>query len=176
MDLGALESLFGEPVTTSVTGSPQRASEVPASMTIITADEIRRSGARDIPGVLRHVPGINVLQWTNDQADVGARGYNQAYSSRLLVLVDGRQVYADSYAFTPWSTLPVELADIRQIEVVMGPNGALFGFNAVGGVINIVTYDPHYDDVNTASVTGGTQNLLQGSAVATFKLDRRGCD
>ena len=95
MDFGALESLFGEPVTTSVTGSPQRASEVPASMTIITADEIRRSGARDIPGILRHVPGINVLQWTNDQADVGVRGYNQAYSSRLLVLVDGRQVYAD---------------------------------------------------------------------------------
>jgi iron complex outermembrane receptor protein len=52
----------------------------------------------------------------------------------------------------------------------MGPNGALFGFNAVGGVINIITYDPLYDDVNTASVTGGTQGLVQGSGIATFRL------
>lgn len=171
IDYGALENLFGEPITTSVTGSPQRASQVPASMTIVTADEIRRSGARDIPGVLRHVPGLNALQWTNDQTDIGIRGYNQAYSPRVLVLIDGRQVYADYYGFTPWSTLPVELSDIRQIEIVKGPNSALFGFNAVAGVINIVTYDPLYDDVNTASITGGTQNLIQGSGVATFRID-----
>ena len=170
MDYGSLQTLFGEPVTTSVTGSPQRASEVPASMIIITQDEIRRSGARDIPGILRHVPGLDVLQWTNDQADVAIRGYNQAYSARLLVLIDGRQVYADHYGYTPWSALPIELSDIRQIEIVMGPNSALFGFNAAGGVINIVTYDPLYDDVKTASLSGGTQGLVQGAATATFKL------
>jgi outer membrane receptor for ferrienterochelin and colicins len=119
--------------------------------------------------VLRRIPGISVLQWTNDVSDVAVRGYNQAFSPRLLVLVDGRQVYADYYGYTPWSTLPVELSDIRQIEVVEGPNSALFGFNAVGGVINIVTYDPLYDDVNTASVTAGTQNLYQGSLVATYR-------
>lgn len=174
MDYGALEELFDEPVTTSVTGSPQRASDVPASMTIITQDEIRRSGARDIPGVLRHVPGLDILQWTNDQADVAVRGYNQAFSPRLLVLVNGRQVYADFYGYTPWSTLPIELSDIRQIEVVSGPNGALFGFNAVGGVINIVTYDPLYDDINSASVTAGTQNLIQGSGIATFRFGDTG--
>lgn len=101
MDYGALESLFGEAVTTSVTGSPQRAGDVPASMIIITAEDIRRSGARDIPGVLRHVPGVDVLQWTNDQADVAVRGHNQAQSPRLLVLVDGRQVYADHYGTHP---------------------------------------------------------------------------
>ena len=170
MDYGALETLFGEPVTTSVTGSPQRASDVPASMIIVTQDEIRRSGARDIPGVLRHVPGIDVLQWTNDQADVAVRGYNQAYSARLLVLIDGRQVYADYYGYTPWTALPIQLSDIRQIEIVMGPNSALFGFNAAGGVINIVTYDPLYDEVRTASLTGGTQGLVQGAAMATLKL------
>lgn len=170
MDYGALESLFGEPVTTSVTGSPQRASEVPGSMTIVTADEIRRSGARDIPGILRHVAGVDVLQWTNDQADVGIRGYNQAYSPRLLVLIDGRQVYTDYYGYTPWSALPVELATIRQIEVVMGPNSALFGYNAVGGVINIVTFNPLFDDVKSVSVTGGTQGLEQGSGVFTYRF------
>ena len=174
IDYGATEQLFGEPVTTSVTGSPQRSSEVPATMEIITASDIRRSGARDIPGVLRHVAGVDVLRWHNDDADVAVRGYNQPFSPRLLVLIDGRQVYADYYGYTPWSALPVELADIRQIEVVKGPNSALFGFNAVGGVINIVTYNPLYDHVNTGSMNVGTQALAQGSGVATFKLGRIG--
>jgi iron complex outermembrane receptor protein len=170
MDYSSLQALFGEPVTTSATGSPQRASDVPASMVIVPQDEIRRSGAYDIPDVLDHVVGLDVLQWTDDDSDVSVRGYDQAGSSRLLVLVDGRQVYADYYGFTPWSTLPVELDGIRQIEVVKGPNSALFGFNAVGGVINIITANPLYDDLNTASVSIGTQGLAEGSAVGTFKV------
>ena len=174
IDYGSLEQLFGEPITTSATGSPQKATEVPATMEIITADDIRRSGARDIPGVLKHVSGVDVLQWGSDDSDVGVRGYDQAYSPRLLVLVDGRQVYADYFGFTPWSTIPVELAAIRQIEIVKGPNSALFGFNAVAGVVNIVTYNPLYDDVNTASLTGGTQKLGQGSVVSTVKLGNVG--
>jgi iron complex outermembrane receptor protein len=170
LDHGALEELFGEPVTASATGAPQRESQVPATMVIVTADDIRRSGARDIPEVLRKVVGIDVLRWGSDQADVAIRGYNQAFSPRLLVLTNGRQVYADFYGFTPWATLPVELAAIRQIEVVKGPNAALFGFNAVGGVINIVTYDPIYDEVRTGSLTGGTHDLGQFSGVTTLRL------
>jgi outer membrane receptor for ferrienterochelin and colicins len=169
LDYAALEQLFGEPVTTSVTGSPQRVSEVPASMEIITAEAIRRSGARDIVGVLRHVAGVDVRQTTNDHADVSIRGYNAAFSPRLLVLIDGRQVYADYYGFTPWATLPIELNAIRQIEVVRGPNSALFGFNAVGGVINIVTYDPLTDDVDTVATSVGTQSLAEASAVSTLR-------
>jgi iron complex outermembrane receptor protein len=170
MDYGALQTLFGEPVTTSATGSPQRASDVPASMIIVPQDDIRRSGAYDIPDVLDRLVGLDVLQWTDDYSDVSIRGYDQAGSSRLLVLVDGRQVYADYYGFTPWSTLPVELDAIQQIEVVKGPNSALFGFNAVGGVINIITVNPLYDELNTASVSIGTQGLAEGSAVGTFKI------
>jgi len=169
VDYGSFETMFNEPVTMSVTGSPQRVSDVPGTMEIITADQIRRSGAKDIPGVLRHVGGVDVMQWANDNADVGVRGYDQAFTPRLLVLIDGRQVYADFYGYTPWSTLPVELGAIRQIEIIKGPNCALFGFNAVSGVINIVTYDALADDINTLSVIGGTQGLAAGSAVATWK-------
>jgi outer membrane receptor for ferrienterochelin and colicins len=173
MDYGALEQLFKEPVTTSVTGSPQRVSDVPATMEIITAEDIRRSGAKDIPRVLRHVGGVDTLEWGNDDIDVGVRGYNQSYSARLLVLVDGRQVYADGYGYTPWITVPVELGAIRQIEIIKGPNCALFGFNAVDGVINIITYDPLYDHVNSVSAIGGTQDMASGSAVATHSLGSR---
>jgi len=174
MDYGSLEQLFGEPVTTSATGSPQRATEVPVNMTIVTADEIRRSGARDIPGVLRHVGGVDALQWATNDTDVSIRGYDQAYAARTLVLIDGRQVYADFYGFVPWSALPVELSAIRQIEIVKGPNSALFGFNAVGGVINIITTNPRYDDVNAASVSAGTPGLAEVSGVATFRLGKIG--
>jgi iron complex outermembrane receptor protein len=174
LDYAALEALFGEPVTTSVTGSPQRSSDVPASMLIITADEIRRSAARDIPGVLSRLAGIDVRRSTSQHADVAVRGYNQAFSPRLLVLVDGRQVYADYFGFTPWSTVPIELGAIRQIEVVKGPSGALFGFNAVGGVVNIVTVDPLTDtQVPVVAVMAGTQNLRQASAVSTLHINDR---
>ncbi|HVW72799.1 MAG TPA: TonB-dependent receptor [Rhizomicrobium sp.] len=173
MDYGALEKTFGEAVTTSATGQPQRATDAPVDMVIVTAEDIRRSGAHDIPGILRHVAGVDVAQWTNDDADVSVDGYNQPYSSRLLVLVDGRQVYADFYGVTPWSAIPVELSAIRQIEIVKGPSAALFGFNAAGGVINIVTYSPLYDNANTAAAIGGTQNLGEGAATLTLHDDSR---
>ena len=173
IDYGALEQLFKEPVTTSVNGSPQRVSDVPATMEIITADEIRRSGAKDIAGVLRHVGGIDTLEWGNDNIDISVRGYDQAVPARLLVLVDGRQVYQDDFGYTPWSSVPVELGMIRQIEVIKGPNSALFGFNAAGGVINIITYNPLYDNVDSLSTTGGTQALAAGSAVATHRFGNK---
>jgi outer membrane receptor for ferrienterochelin and colicins len=173
IDYGALEQLFKEPVTTSVDGSPQRVSDVPATMEIITAEDIRRSGAKDIPGVLRHVGGLDTLEWGNDNIDVGIRGYDQAASARLLVLVDGRQVYTDDYGFTPWSSIPVELGMIRQIEIIKGPNSALFGFNAAGGVINIITYSPLYDKINGVSSTVGTQMWTDMNGIATYSLSGR---
>jgi outer membrane receptor for ferrienterochelin and colicins len=174
IDYGALEQLFQEPVTTSVTGSPQRVADVPANMQIITADEIRRSGAYDLAGVLQNAAGVDFEQWTDDQAEISVRGYDQPYSQRVLVLINGRQVYADDYSFTPWSSLPVELGEIRQIEIVKGPGSALFGFDAVGGVINIVTYNPLYDDIDSAAVSAGSQQLVQGSAIATLPLGQIG--
>ena len=170
MDYGALEQLFGEPVTTSAIGTPQRARDVPAEMEIITADDIRRSGAIDIPGVLSHVVGIDVQRWSNFDADIAVRGYESPMTPRLLVLINGRQVYNNDFGRTEWAALPVELAAIRQIEIVKGPNSALFGFNATGGVINIITFNPLYDTVNTATITGGTQNYLDASAVATARI------
>lgn len=174
IDYGALEQLFQEPVTTSVTGSPQRVADVPANMQIITAEDIRRSGAYDLAGVLQNAAGVDFQQWTDDQAEVSVRGYDQPYSQRVLVLINGRQVYADDYSFTPWSSLPVELGAIRQIEIVKGPASALFGFNAVAGVINIVTYNPLYDQVDSASVSAGSQQLAQASAIGTLPLGSAG--
>ena len=172
VDYGTLEQIFGEPITTSVTGKPQRASDVPGDLVIITQDDIRRSGATDIPGILQFVTGIDVRQYSFGDTEIGIRGYGSVPNPRLLVLVDGRQVYLDDYGYVAWNTIPVQLNEIRQIEIVKGPSSALFGFNAASGVINIVTYDPLLDNRNSVDLRGGTQGYGGGDAVATVHWGR----
>lgn len=173
IDYGAMEQLFNEPVTTSATGSPQRATEVPVDMTIISAADIKRSGAGDLPTILSRVAGVDVLNFAAGQSDVGIRGYNQARSPRLLVLINGRQVYLDHFGYTDWASLPIALSEIRQIEVVRGPNSAIFGFNAVSGVVNIITFNPKFDDTNVIELRAGTGESTSVSAVKTVRLGER---
>jgi iron complex outermembrane receptor protein len=170
VDYGALEQMFGQPVTTSATGSPQLAAQAPADMTIVTADDIRRSGATSIPQILDFVAGIDVRAYGAQDSDVAIRGFSQSFNPRLLVLVNGRQVYIDDYGYVAWQAIPVQLSDIRQIEVVRGPASALFGFNAVSGVINIITYDPLYDKTNVATAGYGSDGTVLGSLVTTAQL------
>jgi outer membrane receptor for ferrienterochelin and colicins len=167
LDYQAMEQLFGEPVTSSATGKPQRASDAPVNMNIITQDDIRRSGATSIPDVLQFVRGVDVRRYGVADVQVGVRGYNQPYNPRLLVLVNGRQVYSDDFGRMAWPTIPVQLEEIRQIEVIKGPNSVLYGFNAASGVINIVTYDPLRERVNVGTLRGGTQDYAGGSVVGT---------
>ncbi|MBW8735346.1 MAG: TonB-dependent receptor, partial [Asticcacaulis sp.] len=117
--------------------------------------------------------GVDVLNWSSQSSDVGVRGYDQPMSPRLLVLVNGRQVYLDHYGYTAWSTIPVQLSEIRQIEVVKGPNAALFGFNAVSGVVNIITYNPKYDTVGAASASLSSRNGREVSVVQTVHLSSK---
>lgn len=173
IDYGAMEQLFNEPVTTSATGSPQRSTEVPVAMEIISAADIKRSGAKDLPTILNRVAGLDVMNWAASASDVSVRGYAQAFSPRLLVLINGRQVYLDHYGYTAWATLPVQLSEIRQIEVVKGPNSALFGFNAVGGVVNIITMNPKFDTEGSISVSAGTAGFGEVSLVKTAKIGDR---
>jgi len=173
LDYSEFEGMFGEPVTTSANGSPQRLKEVPLNMEIITSDEIELMGARSIPEILRFVPGLSVRQITMGQTEVGIRGYNQANSERILVLLNGRQVYVDAFGEVIWENIPVEIAEIKQIEIVKGPNTALFGFNAVSGVVNIITINPLYDEMkeveNTVSI--GNESIFETSGVFTVKKD-----
>ena len=110
LDYGIYEQLFAEPVTESATGMPQRASDAPANIEIITQDDIRRSGAVTIPHALQFVSGVDVRTYGIVDQEVGIRGYNQAFNPRLLVLVNGRQVYSDDYGHVNWPSIPVQLA------------------------------------------------------------------
>lgn len=174
IDYGSFEELFEESVTTSATGKPQRASDTPVPMTIVTADDIRRIGATNIPDAIRNVVGVDVIRTGKEAADVGVRGFNSPYNPRLLVLVNGRQVYSDHFGMTFWNSIPVQMSEIRQIEVVRGPNTALFGFNAATGAINIVTYNPLYDDVSKVELIVGTENSREISFTKTHRWDKGG--
>jgi iron complex outermembrane receptor protein len=170
VDYQALQEIIGEPVTTSVTGKPQRASELPASAVIISRADIARSPARDVPGLLKAYAGIDVNRWTAGQSDVAVRGGVQTYNARLLVLVDGRQVYLDHYGMTNWNLLGVQLEEIQQIELVRGPASALFGFNAAGGVVNIITRRNVQAASATASAEYGTHDLSRVAAAVMLPV------
>lgn len=170
VNYAALQDVLGEPVTTSVIGKPQRASDVPASVTIITRDEIARSPARTVPDLLQAYAGIDVNHWTAGQSDVAVRGGVQTYNARLLVLVNGRQVYLDHYGSTDWNLLGIQLDEIQQIELVRGPAGALFGFNAAAGVVNIITVDPLAGRHGTLVAEGGTHGQARLSATAALPI------
>jgi iron complex outermembrane receptor protein len=172
IDYGTLQETFGEPVTTSVTGKPQRASAAPASIVIITRDEIARSAARSVPDLLKAYAAVDVNHWTAGQSDVAVRGGVQPYNARLLVLVNGRQVYLDHYGMTDWNLLGIPLDTIQQIELVRGPASALFGFNAASGVVNIITVNPMKGRQFAATVEGGNHGYSRISGVAATPIGK----
>jgi iron complex outermembrane receptor protein len=111
----------------------------PAAVFVITREDIERSAASSIPELLRIVPGIQVAQITASSWAVSARGFNSAYANKLLVLIDGRTVYSEIYSGAHWDQDDLPLEDIERIEVIRGPGAAVWGTNAVNGVINIIT-------------------------------------
>ncbi|NQT13831.1 MAG: TonB-dependent receptor [Planctomycetes bacterium] len=126
----------------------------PAAVFVITNEMIRRSGARNIPDVLRMAPGLQVARIDANKWAVSARGFNGYFANKLLVQIDGRSVYTPLYAGVYWDVQELVLDDIERIEVVRGPGAAVWGANAVNGVINIITKD--------ARETQGS--LVQGGA------------
>jgi iron complex outermembrane receptor protein len=134
----ALEDLARLEVAT-VSRKAQKLSETSAAVTVLTAEDIRRSGARSVPEALREVPGVSVTQIGAGRWAVGVRGYAGRFSNKLLVLIDGRSVYSPLFSGVFWEALDVMLEDVERIEVVRGPGASLWGANAVNGVINIVT-------------------------------------
>ena len=124
---------------TSVSRQPEKLSEAASAIQVITNDEIRRSGATSIPEALRLAPNLEVAQVGAHQWAITARGFNSTTANKLLVLIDGRSVYTPLFSGVFWDIQDVLLEDIDRIEVISGPGGAVWGANAVNGVINIIT-------------------------------------
>lgn len=153
----SLSELLHTEVTT-VSKRPEEMFDSPAAVYVITNDAIQRSGARSIVEALRLAPGVNVTQLTAHDWDVSIRGFGDFVASKVLVLVDGRTVYNPAFAQTFWDLQQYPLEDIERIEVVRGPGGALWGANAVNGVINIITKDAKETQGLYATAGTGTED------------------
>ncbi len=134
----SLEQLANIEVT-SVSKRAQRLADVAGSVYVISADDIRRSGATSLPEALRLAPNLQVARADANQYAITARGFNSVLANKLLVLIDGRTVYSPLFSGVFWEAQNVLLEDIERIEVLSGSGGTLYGSNAVNGVINIIT-------------------------------------
>ena len=152
----SLEDLLNIQVT-SVSKKEQKLSRTAAAVFVITQEEIRRSGATNIPDLLRMVPGLDVAQINANTWAISARGFNLQFANKLLVLVDGRAVYTPLFGGVYWDTVDVPLEDIERIEVIRGPGGTAWGANAVNGVINIITKSAADTQGGLITAGGGTQ-------------------
>lgn len=143
--------------------------EVPASVTVITAEQIRLWGMKDIAAVLRMVPGmfVSTSLYTNSSNVVYHSGAS-SLARRLEVLVDGRSVYQAAFATVDWQRLNIALEDIERIEITRGPSAASYGLNAFQGVIHIITRHPA-DSADAAVVAAyGSQQRRHGYASLTL--------
>ncbi|MBH0182736.1 MAG: TonB-dependent receptor [Nitrospira sp.] len=143
----------------------QPISQAPSNVYVITDEDIRHSGATDLPTILRRVPGLEVMQVTGADFNVSMRGNNQLTSNKLWVLVDGRSIYLDAQGAVYWKAIPVTLPEIKRIEVQKGPASVLYGFNAFDGIINIITKSPDEMKGTTVQVGGGAYGTLSSAAV-----------
>lgn len=119
----------------------QKLSESPNAIFVITEEDIRRSGAVDLPDLFRMVPGLDVVNAYGSCYGVSARGFNERFAQRMLILIDGRSVYTSFFGGVFWEDEQVFLEDIERIEIIRGPGATLWGANSVNGVINIITKD-----------------------------------
>lgn len=153
------------PVVLSASRLSQPVNEAPAAVTVIDQDMIRASGFRDIPDLLRLVPGFTVAYTRDNTWGVSYHGLGDAFSRRMQVLIDGRSVYTPGFGEVPWASLPISIEDIERIEVVRGANSASYGSNAFLGVINIITKAAAQVAGSHLSVQAGNQ----GTAGALFR-------
>jgi iron complex outermembrane receptor protein len=161
----SIEDLMNVHVT-SVSKEDQKMSQVAAAVFVIGQEDIRRSGATNIPDLLRMVPGLDVAQINGNTWAISARGFNSQFANKLLVLMDGRAVYTPLLAEVSWDTQDMPLEDIDRIEVIRGPGGTVWGNNAVNGVINIITKKAQ--DTLGALVTGGGGTLERGFGTVQY--------
>lgn len=153
----SLEALMDIEIT-SASRKPQRLADVASAVFVINQEDIRRSGATSIPDLLRMAPGVQVARIDSSKWAVSIRGMNGRFSNKLLVLKDGRSIYTPLFSGVYWETQDTPLEDIERIEVIRGPGAALWGSNAVNGVINIIT-----------KTSADTHGVLVSSGGGTFE-------
>ncbi|CAH0350855.1 TonB-dependent siderophore receptor [Aquabacterium sp. CECT 9606] len=151
------------PVVITPTRLRQSLADVPASVTIITADTLRRHGITRIEEALRMVPGMAVSQATGNDFRINFHGTSATSPRRLNVLIDGVSAYMPAFSQVPWSLLPVALEDVERIEVIRGPDSSAYGPNSMTAVVNILTKHPKDVERGLVAMSAGAHSMLDGT-------------
>lgn len=167
IDLSTLdmEDLMNVKVT-SVSKREQSLARTAAAVFVINREDIRRSGATNIPDLLRMAPGVDVEQIDANAWAISVRGFNTRYSNKVLVLIDGRTVYTPSFSGVFWDHLDMPLENIERIEVIRGPGATVWGANAVNGVISIFTRSSK--DTKGGLITAGAGSQVHALGVLQY--------
>ena len=163
----SLEDLMNVQVT-SVSKKSEKLSTAPAPVYVISSEDIRRSGATSIPEALRMVPGLQVATVDAHNWAISARGFNDVFANKLLVMVDGRSIYTPLFSGVFWDSRNMMLEDVDHIEVMRGPGGTTWGANAVNGVISITTRSAAETQGTLLSLGAGTENWGMTPFIASF--------
>lgn len=166
VELAAKSGEAYEEVVVTASRRAESPLDAPNAVTVLTEEDIRLSGARTIPDLLRRVPGMDVMAMSYAEYNVAMRGFNRRIANKILVLIDGRTAYQDFLGATLWRSFPVDLIDIERIEVVRGPGSAIYGAYAYTGMINIITKTP--DQLKGAVVQAGLGNGDRREAVFQY--------
>ena len=148
--------VYEEQVVVTASRAEQQLINASATVSLITSDTIESSPALNYGDLLRAVPGVNVTQTSARDVNLTSRGATGTLSTSQLALVDGRSIYLDFFGFVGWDFLPVNPAEIKQIEVIRGPASAVWGANALSGVVNVITKSPREMQGGTLTVGVGT--------------------
>ncbi len=161
----SIEELLQTEVT-SVSKKSEQLFDTAAAVFVITEEDIKRAGVRTIPDALRMVPGLQVAHINGSTFAITARGFNEWFSNKLLVLVDGRSVYTPLFSGVYWDVQDTVLEDIDRIEVIRGPGATMWGANAVNGVINIIT--KHSKETQGGMIVAGAGTIEKPLLTARY--------
>jgi len=152
-ELAQESPVYKEQVVVSASKTEEALVNAPASVSLINTQTIQNNASSSYADLLRGVPGLNVTQTSARDINISSRGAASSLSTSQLALVDGRSIYLDFFGFIAWDFLPVNPAEIKQIEVIRGPASAIWGANAMNGVVNVITKSPR--EIQGANFTMG---------------------
>lgn len=149
-----------EAVVVTASKKPEKRMEAPSTIEVLTEDDLSRSAATTFSGALAQVKGIDFANGGINLQKISTRGFSSSFNSRMLFMVDGRLSTLPGAGLPQGGLAPVSGLDIKSMELILGPAGALYGSNTTAGVLNILTKDPWDESGYSASVKGGQQSLI----------------
>jgi outer membrane receptor protein involved in Fe transport len=150
--------IYTEAVVVTASKVEQQIVNAPATVTVISSDTIQSSPINNYAELLREVPGMNITQTSARDYNITMRGATSTLATSQLALLDGRSLYLDFFGFIAWDLVPVNAFELKQVEVIRGPASAIWGANALSGVINFISKTPRELDSNNLTISAGGFN------------------